>query len=140
MTRKYKSVNIDELLHSKLKECAEKLSEEHGFKISQTKAISILVYRFFNGTSSYDKPQSFKGNDYSQDEIIEEQNRANQKIIKKAGKSKQGNTANERIRSMPPIEEAVKQAVKDAKMPVCKIHGTPLTENGKCLQKGCKYA
>lgn len=22
----------------------------------------------------------------------------------------------------------------------CKIHGTPLTDNGKCLQKGCKYA
>lgn len=23
---------------------------------------------------------------------------------------------------------------------VCKIHGTPLTVGGKCLQKGCKYA
>lgn len=23
---------------------------------------------------------------------------------------------------------------------VCKIHGTPLTDNGKCLQKGCKYS
>ena len=23
---------------------------------------------------------------------------------------------------------------------VCKVHGTPLTINGKCLQKGCKYA
>lgn len=24
-------------------------------------------------------------------------------------------------------------------MKLCKIHGTPLTANGKCLQKGCKY-
>jgi hypothetical protein len=23
---------------------------------------------------------------------------------------------------------------------VCKIHGVPLTGDGKCLQKGCKYA
>lgn len=23
---------------------------------------------------------------------------------------------------------------------LCKIHGTPLTDKGKCLQKGCKYA
>lgn len=23
---------------------------------------------------------------------------------------------------------------------LCKIHGTPLTQNGKCLQKGCKYS
>lgn len=23
---------------------------------------------------------------------------------------------------------------------LCKIHGTPLTDLGKCLQKGCKYA
>lgn len=23
---------------------------------------------------------------------------------------------------------------------LCKIHGTPLTPQGKCLQKGCKYA
>lgn len=25
------------------------------------------------------------------------------------------------------------------KLSVCKIHETPLTEFGKCLQKGCKY-
>lgn len=23
---------------------------------------------------------------------------------------------------------------------LCKVHGIPLTQNGKCMQKGCKYA
>jgi len=23
---------------------------------------------------------------------------------------------------------------------LCKVHGTPLTRQGKCMQKGCKYA
>lgn len=32
-----------------------------------------------------------------------------------------------------------RMAIKE-KYKVCKIHGTPLTEMGKCLQKGCKFA
>lgn len=28
----------------------------------------------------------------------------------------------------------------DLKTGMCKIHGIPLTLQGKCLQKGCKYA
>ena len=35
----------------------------------------------------------------------------------------------------PPKKDAV---VKGSNL--CKIHGTPLTINGRCLQKGCKYA
>jgi hypothetical protein len=46
------------------------------------------------------------------------------------------------LKPMPPIMEAVKEARREADlpMPVCKNHGTPLTLWGKCLQKGCKYA
>lgn len=29
---------------------------------------------------------------------------------------------------------------KPIKNELCKIHGSPLTTLGKCLQKGCKYA
>ena len=63
MTRNYKSVNVLPNTHKALKECAEKLSEEHGFTISQAKAIQILLYRFFNGTSSYKK---YEGNSNEQ--------------------------------------------------------------------------
>jgi hypothetical protein len=57
--RKYKSVNIYEGTHHALIDCAAMLSEEHGFTISQAKAIQILLYRFFHGTSSYKK---YEGN------------------------------------------------------------------------------
>jgi hypothetical protein len=26
------------------------------------------------------------------------------------------------------------------KIPTCKVHGSPLDDRGRCLQKGCKYA
>lgn len=38
-----------------------------------------------------------------------------------------------------PAMEIVKGLFPQAKE-ICKIHGTPMTTQGKCLQKGCKYA
>lgn len=32
------------------------------------------------------------------------------------------------------------ERILDKPGPKCKIHGIPLTTQGKCLQKGCKYA
>lgn len=40
----------------------------------------------------------------------------------------------------PGSMHANKAQQADSKAKMCKVHGTPLTEKGKCLQKGCKYA
>jgi hypothetical protein len=41
----------------------------------------------------------------------------------------------EQLTKIPGITTANKIINKGA----CRIHGTPLTDGGKCLQKGCKY-
>jgi hypothetical protein len=38
------------------------------------------------------------------------------------------------------IERKIKEASQAKSTPLCKVHGTPLTTLGKCLQKGCKFA
>lgn len=47
------------------------------------------------------------------------------------------NMPNPRKDGLPPTVVVSPQRLEQG---VCKIHGTPLTDNGKCLQKGCKYA
>lgn len=50
---------------------------------------------------------------------------------------------NAMLERTPPNAKAIKQHFEPEPMVsvnVCKVHGTPLTSQGKCLQKGCKYA
>jgi hypothetical protein len=130
-TRKYKSINIDPVLHEKLKECAEKLSEEHGFQISQSKAISILLYRFFNGTSSYDKPAPENPHvTAAKEKITEAWSDAKDREVMPAAKAVE-------YKYHTPKKDGTFPKLKDS---FCKIHGIPLDSRGKCLQKECKYA
>jgi hypothetical protein len=58
--RKYKSVNINSSIHKALIKCSKELSKENGFKISLANTINILLYKHFNGTSSYKTPTEIK--------------------------------------------------------------------------------
>lgn len=39
-----------------------------------------------------------------------------------------------------PVIKPIKKSSSTSSARLCKIHGTPLTTNGKCLQKKCKYS
>lgn len=49
---------------------------------------------------------------------------------------------NSLLKGVPSPIPRLKQAIETRAVlvPTCKIHGTPLDNRGKCLQKGCKYA
>lgn len=44
------------------------------------------------------------------------------------------------IKTPEEAKKAVEITKPEASVKLCPVHKTPLTEAGKCLQKGCKYA
>lgn len=68
--------------------------------------------------------------------IKEDEPKPSARVVSSASPGKQ--TATLKTQPNPNID-LVKSLFPKAQE-VCKVHGTPMTAQGKCLQKGCKYA